>query len=143
MPKEVKMAGALIIIALLIHPKSREKILVVARKDGRSSPSPLRPIAPIFSRLLSEYLRASHEAIETRVQIEQKLPPRQRFSAISLAKRVCLRSHDALELRDLACKIRAARLHFSFARLEAYLRRNHASGPIICAPRGRALLLVT
>jgi hypothetical protein len=133
---QLAVAGAL--AAIVIHPRSRVKIVEVCRDVSRSAANLKGPLLDSLLALMKEIADAQANAHRTQREIESALPPTwKNASAIVYARRICVVAEIPLSSHEIVRKMRSAGYVSRGKSPEAYLRRIlRKSGEFIELPGG-------
>jgi len=132
---QVAIAGAL--AAIVIHPKSRAKLLQVWESICANVNGATAPLLDAFINLADQIATANATADEAKRQIEAALPPLKTGSAVVYARRICLLSESPLPLAEIARRMRNEGYVSRSKDFEGYLRRVlRESGQFLEVPRG-------
>lgn len=137
LPKPVQFLAAALLAGLLIHPKSRAKILSGARaiynKAAELGPETLG----LLSELVDEVVGALTEVEKTRVEIKAALPVPRKRSALMHIRAILTISKVPLSIGELAERLQTQGYVSRAQDFKAYLRRvMRKSGQFLEVSRG-------
>jgi hypothetical protein len=115
------IAGAL--AAIVIHPRSRAKLLPVWNSACATARDTKGPLLDAFTRVIGEIAVAQSDADRTRRQVEAALPPTKKASAIVHARRICVVCAEPIPIKEIARRMRNEGYISRAKDFESYLRR--------------------
>jgi hypothetical protein len=132
---QLAVAGAL--AAIVIHPRSRAKILELWKAVSKSVVTAKRPLVEALLAVMKQIATAQSSAHRTKRQIESVLPPTKKVSALVYARRICLIAESPISSDEIVRRMRSAGYISRAKRPQDYLRRVlRQSGEFIALPDG-------
>jgi len=132
---QLAVAGAL--AAIIIHPRSRAKILELWKGVSKSAVNVRGPFLNAFLVVMKEIASAQSSAHRTKREIESVLPPTKKVSALVYARRICVVGEIPISSDEIVRRMRSAGYVSRGKRPKDYLRRVlRKSGEFIELPGG-------
>jgi hypothetical protein len=125
MPPKLKVCIGLVVMGLLLHPKSRERLLRWL-KQGSALVEKARPVVVSISRnALKELVSAAQMAKDAEQTIRAAIPTvvKPRVSAVVMARVVCLKAGEPLPLAEIEKRVRSAGYSTRARNFAAYLKK--------------------
>ncbi len=123
LPPAVRVLLATSVAVVLLHPKSRAKVIDCAKHIWQR----IREAKPLLIPILDEFFKYLNEAratsSATQKAIRSKLRVRGKQSALSHARLICLRSKEPLTADEIATRILANGYSSGSKNFAAYVRR--------------------
>ncbi len=111
------------VAALLIHPKSRAKLLQAWNSVTGYARQAKGPIFQGLLVLMQQLAEAESDATRTLAQVQAALPPAKKGTAIVYVRRVCVLSKGPLSIEEIVRRIRNEGYVPSGQQPEVYVRR--------------------
>jgi hypothetical protein len=124
-PPILKVCISLAIVSLLVHPKSRERLLGWL-KQGLAFVDRARPVVVSISRdAIKELVSVEQAAKSAEQAIRAAIPTgvKPRVPAVVMARAVCLKAGKPLQLAELEKRVRSAGYTTCARNFRAYLKR--------------------
>ena len=118
---QLAVAGAL--AAIVIHPRSRAKILEIWRGKSKSAVNLMGPLVGAFLAIMKDFASAQSSAHRSKREIESVLPPTKRVSALVYARRICVVAESPISSHEIVSRMRSAGYVSRGRSPEDYLRR--------------------
>lgn len=132
---QLAVAGAL--AAIVIHPRSRAKILELWKGVSKMAVNVKGPLLEAFLAVMKEIATAQASAHRTKREIESVLPPTKKVSALVYARRICVIAESPISSDEIVRRMRSAGYVARGKRPQDYLRRVlRESGEFIELPDG-------
>jgi hypothetical protein len=124
-PPKLKVCIGLVVMGLLLHPKSREHLLG-RLKQGLALVDKARPVMVSISRdAIKELVSAAQRAKDAEQTIRAAIPTvvKPRVPAVVMARVVCLKAGEPLPLAEIEKRVRNAGYSTRARNFAAYLKR--------------------
>jgi hypothetical protein len=136
-PAWLQLAVAGAPAAIVIHPRSRAKILELWKGVSKSVVSAKGPLLNAFLAVMKEIASVQSSAHRTKREIESVLPPTKKVSALVHARRICAVAEIPISSDEIVRRMRSAGYVSRGKRSKDYLRRVlRKSGEFIELPGG-------
>jgi hypothetical protein len=122
-PAWLQLAISGTVAAVVIHPKSRAKLLQLWNSACVTASQVKGPMLEGFVILMQQVAAAQSDAIQTHRQIQAVLPKAQKATAIVHARRICVVSADPVPIEEIVRRMRNEGYASRAKDPEAYLRR--------------------
>jgi hypothetical protein len=109
--------------AILIHPKSRAKLLQAWNSVTGAARQAKGPVLEALLVLLQQLATAESNATRTLKQVQAAIPPSKKSTAIVYARRVCVLSRDPLTVEEIVRRMQNEGYVSRGQRPEVYIRR--------------------
>jgi len=123
LPGSVQLVIVTGVVAILIHPKSRAKLLDLWRSICTTVNAAKVPALGVAADVADQFFTARDTATQTYREIQAALPSRRKPSAIMLARTICAVSKEPLSLAEIERRMRNEGYSTRSANFSAYLRR--------------------
>lgn len=132
---QLAVAGAL--AAILIHPRSRAKVLELWKSVSKTVVTLKGPLLEGLLAVMKEIAAAQTCAHRTKREIESALPPKKKVSALVYARRICVIAESPISSEEIVCRMRSAGYVSRAKRPQDYLQRVlRQSGEFTALPDG-------
>jgi len=111
------------VAALLIHPKSRAKLLETWRSITGFAQQAKGPVFQGLLVLMQQLAEAESDAARTLEQVQSALPAAKKGTAIVYVRRVCVLSKEPLAVEEIVCRMRNEGYVPRGQQPEVYIRR--------------------
>lgn len=123
LPDWLKVVLAGTVAMLILHPKSRGKLVQLWRSFAQLPDGVKESVLDGLIELVEQLSNAEDSAVTSKREIEMALPAPPRLSLVVHARRILLLEKSSSLLHELAKTIKARGYHSRSANLEPYLRR--------------------
>lgn len=123
LPAGVKLGIGMLVVAALVHPTTRKKLLEWARCGWEELTDPNSIVLPELFKLAEAYSVAEQRMLAAHSAIVGQVPKRRPATLLAITKRAFLTAQHPLQIEEIAGLVRREGYHSDSEHHRAYLKR--------------------